>query len=276
MLLVTTFVTILEAQSVVSEKTVVTSDELINPTFTREYSNITVQQAWEFLTNTSNGIQIPIDVRYDYEWVAAHIDTPYPENPHHWPNLQNGEKLSEFLDKYQGKEIILYCKAGSRSKAAATLLVQHNFDGVIYNMLGGIDAWILAGYPTKANSPPEIPIITGETNGKAGTEYQYTFNTTDLDYDVVSYYVNWSDTTPDELTGPHPSGEAVTLSHTWAEKGTYTIKAKAIDRYNEESDWATLTITMPCIYTKSTLQFLEMLFLRFPTAFLLLRYLLRY
>lgn len=105
--LVSTTVMILETKSVVSEKTLMNSDELINPTSVSGYSNITVHQAWELLTNTSNGIQIPIDVRYDHEWIAAHIDTPYPENPHHWPNLQNGEKLSEFLVTYQGKEIIL-------------------------------------------------------------------------------------------------------------------------------------------------------------------------
>ena len=47
------------------------------------YTNITVEQAWNFLTNTSNGIQIPIDVRYDNEWAVEHIDTPAPENPRH-------------------------------------------------------------------------------------------------------------------------------------------------------------------------------------------------
>lgn len=60
-------------------------------------------------------------------------------------------------------------------------------------MLGGIDAWIVAGYPTKANSPPDIPTISSEIKGKAGTEYQYTFNTTDIDQDAISYHVNWSD-----------------------------------------------------------------------------------
>lgn len=276
MIVVLTTMIVFEAKPVVSEKTLTSSDELINPTSVRGYSNITVHQAWELLTNTSNGLQIPIDVRYDHEWIAAHIDTPYPENPHHWPNLQNGEKLSEFLVTYQGKEIILYCKAGSRSKTAASLLVQNNFDGVIYNMLGGIDAWSVAGYPTKANQPPDVPTITGEIKGKAGTEYQYTFNSTDIDQDAISYYVNWSDMTSDELTGPHQSGEAVTLGHTWAEKGTYTIKAKAIDGYNAESDWATLTITMPCTYTRPIPQFFELLFLRFQTTFLFLRYLLGY
>ena len=116
------------------------------------YTDITVEKAYNFLTNTSNGIQIPIDIRTNFEWETAHIDTPYPENAQHWPNLQNGENLTEFIELYQGKEIILYCRAANRSTTAANLLVEHNFDGTIYNMLGGINAWIFVEYPTKANS----------------------------------------------------------------------------------------------------------------------------
>jgi len=122
-----------------------------NPTNHQSYTNITVEQAYNLLTNASNGIQIPIDVRTNSEWAVAHIDTPSPENPQHWPYLQNGENLTEFMEVYQGKEIILYCRAGVRSKTAANMLVEHHFNGTIYNMIGGIDAWILAGYPTKAS-----------------------------------------------------------------------------------------------------------------------------
>ncbi|GAG79513.1 unnamed protein product, partial [marine sediment metagenome] len=32
---------------------------------------------------------------------------------------------------------------------------------------------------------------------------------------------------------------------TWAEEGTYILKAKAKDVYDEESGWGTLTVTMP-------------------------------
>jgi rhodanese-related sulfurtransferase len=212
------------------------------------YRNITVEQAWDLLTNTSNGIQIPIDVRYDYEWAQAHIDTPSPENPKHHCScaLSTDEAiLQAFIDLYQGKEIILYCLGGSRSTAVANLLVEHNFTGIIYNMLGGIDAWILAGYPTKANSPPSIPIISGEKKGKVGEEYYYTFTTTDVDSDDVYYYVNWSDNTSNQLIGPYHSGEEAILNHTWSEKGTYTVKVKARDIYGSESDYATLEIKMP-------------------------------
>jgi len=124
------------------------SDNLTNH---QGYTNITVEQAYTLLTNSSNGIQIPIDVSSNSEWAVAHIDTPSPEHPQHWPYLQNGVNLTAFLELYQGKEIILYCKAGVRSNTAANLLVEHHFNGTIYNMLGGVDAWVRAGYPTKAS-----------------------------------------------------------------------------------------------------------------------------
>jgi rhodanese-related sulfurtransferase len=230
-----------------SEDNLMNSNESNNPTLNVGYTNITVEQAWTFLTNTSNGIQIPIDVRYDNEWAVAHIDTPSPENPRHHCKCAWADPtvLQEFMDLYQGKEIILYCKAGSRSTDAANTLVAHNFTGVIYNMIGGIDAWIQAGHPTKANSPPNMPVISGESNGKVGQVYQYTFTATDTDQDDVYYLVNWSDNTSDQLVGPYHSGEAVPLDHIWSVKGTYTIKAKTRDMYNSESDWAALEVTMP-------------------------------
>ena len=42
---------------------------------------------------------------------------------------------------------VVYCKAGSRSAPASQLLVENGFSEV-YNMLGGYDAWVAAGYPT--------------------------------------------------------------------------------------------------------------------------------
>jgi rhodanese-related sulfurtransferase len=234
------------------------------------YTNITVQQAWTLLTNNSNGIQTPIDVRYDNEWAQAHIDTPAPENPRHYCLCMwsNETFLKEFMDLYQEKEIILYCKAGSRSLTAANLLVENNFTGIIYNMLGGIDAWISAGYPTKANSPPNIPVISGENKGKIGQDYQYIFNTTDIDQDNVYYYVNWSDNTSNQLIGPYHSGEEATLSHTWSEKGKYTVKVKARDIYGAESDYATLEVKMPktstIVFHQFLLRIFEKIHLFFP------------
>jgi rhodanese-related sulfurtransferase len=240
------------------------------------YTNITVEKAWNFLTNTSNGIQIPIDVRYDNEWAVEHIDTPAPENPkHHCVCAMSTDEaiLQAFIELYQGKEIILYCLAGSRSLTAANLLVEHNFDGTIYLMIGGITAWKEAGYPTNANTPPNMPVITGDAKGKPGQKYHYTITTTDVDSDDVYYYVNWSDNTTNQLIGPYHSEEEITLNHTWSEKGTYIVKVKARDIYGSESDYATLEIKM----SKTSNRMFFLLLLRFfeknPFIFSFLKYL---
>ena len=53
-------------------------------------------------------------------------------------------RLNE-LAIYNDTEIIVYCQSGSRSLQASNILVMNNFSKV-FNMLGGIDAWINTGY----------------------------------------------------------------------------------------------------------------------------------
>ena len=124
-------------------------------------------------------------------------------------------------------------------------------------------------YPVRIGEPPDTPQIAGETNGKVGVEYEYTFNTTDPDDDNVYYWIEWFEGDPGaKWEGPYASGEKITRNHTWHEKGTYTIRCKAKDIFGEESDWGTLSVTMP--KNKQTphntvfYQLLEKLMNRFP------------
>ena len=59
----------------------------------------------------------------------------------------------------------------------------------------------------------------------------------------MTYLVEWGDDTVDE--GFVESGGAFNLSHIWDKKGDYLIKAKLIDDYGADSNWAKLTVTMP-------------------------------
>jgi len=97
----------------------------------------------------------------------------------------------------------------------------------------------------ESNDPPNKPTITGETQGYIGESYEYTFTTTDPDDDDIWFYIEWGDDTSTGWIGPYDSDEVVTKSHTWNEEGTYTIRAKAKDIFDEESDWGTLEVTMP-------------------------------
>ena len=138
---------------------------------------------------------------------------------------------------------------------------------------GGSTSGPIWNFTSGGNKNPNTPAITGKTNGSIATSYEYYLQTTDSDQDDVKYYIDWGDTTF-TTTGFNESGKQIIVSHTWNTKGTYSIKVKAIDRYDAESNWATLTVTMPCSYNKEIPQFLGLLFQRFPNAFPILRQLL--
>jgi rhodanese-related sulfurtransferase len=209
-----------------------------------EYIDITVDEAWVLLNDTTNGIQFPIDVRSDNEWKEEHINTPYPEYPHHhnfreWDNI---EILSNFLSTYQGNEIIIYCRSGGRSVSAANILIENNFQGTIYNMLGGITEWKLKGYPIVPNRPPFNPEIQGPSIGQPGIEYNFSVISYDADYDLLQYYVNWSNVDNEEYLGTFESGEEIILRHSWQTKGLHYLKIKTIDPYLVESEWTIFEI----------------------------------
>ena len=115
------------------------------------YFNISVNEAWMLLQNTSNGIQIPIDIRTFKDFINERIDTPSSFEQPKW----FGEKLfnqiltrSIYMIFYRGKEIILYSQDDDASTDVAQLLIDNKFTGTIYNMVGGINAWKNAGLPT--------------------------------------------------------------------------------------------------------------------------------
>ena len=120
------------------------------------------------------------------------------------------------------------------------------------------------------NQPPDFPQISGAMNGTKGKEYQYTIITSDPNGDTIFYYIDWGDNTNSGWLGSYNSGQTVSVSNSWDSEGTYTVKVKAKDIYDAESDWATLTVTMPCSFTPQP-QFIEVLFERFPRVFSLFR-----
>ena len=118
---------------------------------------------------------------------------------------------------------------------------------------------------------PNRPLIEGNTSGKVGNKYNYTFITIDPDGDDVYYYIDWGDNTNSGWIGyysPYSSGVAVIKAHKWNNQGTYTIKAKAKTIGGEESEWSNFTVKMPRDKTISS-----SLFLRFFERFQLIQYL---
>lgn len=112
---------------------------------------------------------------------------------------------------------------------------------------------------TKENLPPKEPTINGPKMGKPGLKYLYIFtDCIDPNGDNMTYHVEWDDDTVDE--GFVESGGTFTLSHIWDKKGNYLIKAKLVDVYGADSNWATLKVSIPRTRTY-WLRFIDM----FPT-----------
>lgn len=103
------------------------------------------------------------------------------------------------------------------------------------------------------NNPPEKPIITGPSEGRAGTEYEFTFQSNDPDGDDVYFWILWFEGCPGvSWDGPYSSNDLISKSYTYTEEGSFTLQVKAKDVYNIESEWATLEISMPHTIIKNS------------------------
>ncbi len=125
-------------------------------------------------------------------------------------------------------------------------------------------------FTTEINAAPATPEINGPPKGLPGNEYSFTFVSTDSDDFDLYYYVDWGDGTFEDWNGPHNSGNIVRLTHTWDEKSTYSIKAKAKDIFDAESAFGTFDIEIPRNRNTHNTFILHLLE-RFPNAFPILR-----
>jgi len=168
-----------------------------------------------------------IGIKNESVQFTGSADGGYPPYSYYW-DFGDGETSEEQNPSYE------YTAAGNYT---VTLTVTDDNDTTAIDT-----TWALI---RESNDPPGIPNIEGETHGHYGESYDYTFITTDLDDDDVWYYIEWGDGEVEEWIGPYSSGEEVVRSHTWDEQGEFTIRAKARDIFDAESDWAYLEVSMP-------------------------------
>ncbi len=116
------------------------------------YTNLTVEEVWTLISDTSNGIQILVDVRTPIEYFNERIyTTSFLEKPRLFPiqmMQRNKILLRIFMKFYNNREVIIYCRSANRSFIATQLLIDNGFSGKIYNMIGGINEWKVADLPT--------------------------------------------------------------------------------------------------------------------------------
>jgi len=216
------------------------------------------------------------------------------QNPYDAERLDNGNTLiTEYsagrvleIDSsgnihWQKSGLSLPCDA-ERLDNGNTLIVEFGHDRVIEVDTAGVIVWEISWLdgPIDAeriqvpDEPPSTPTIDGPTSGEIDKTLDFTFTSTDPDGDEIEYYIDWGDGNK-EWTNFYASGTPVTVSHTWDKRDTYTIMAKAVDPYGEESNWATHVITIPrtrIIIHSSFMNIIEQQFEKSPISFSILRY----
>jgi hypothetical protein len=89
------------------------------------------------------------------------------------------------------------------------------------------------------NQPPIRPNIPiGPSSGIVNTSYSFRAVTTDPNGDSISYRFLWGDGDTSNWSANYPSGETVTVSHTYTTPGTYFVKVQARDELGDTSSWS--------------------------------------
>jgi len=127
---------------------------LVSTTNASSYTNVSVGEAKAMIDSYAS--LVVLDVRTLSEYNSGHI-----RNTKHIPLAQLGGRLDEL--NVNG-EILVYCGSGGRSASASQLLVENGFS-YIYNMLGGITAWISAGFPVYIKYPSIQNAVNTATEG---------------------------------------------------------------------------------------------------------------
>jgi len=114
------------------------------------HTNVTVQQARDLIDSTSD--LIVIDVREPYEYCDSRGHIPgalnYPWN--------SGVLRARYEELPAGGPILVVCRSGGRSNAAATFLDSNGFS-IVYDMLRGMSAWLWETVPCKYSGGSGTP-----------------------------------------------------------------------------------------------------------------------
>lgn len=125
-----------------------------------EFENVTVAEMKQYISRKNEHDYLLVDVRQPDEYRAGHIPgamlVPLPE-------LE-----SKVFDLPDDKEILIYCRSGGRSTAAASFVSEAEItEKTIYNLTGGILAW-------EGNVLPGVPRAHVFENCNSSEELMYT------------------------------------------------------------------------------------------------------
>ena len=101
-----------------------------------DYVDVTVAEAKAMIDSDLH--LVVLDVRTPAEYGLAHLRSA--------KLIPVGELVKRQNELNKSETILVYCRLGVRSRRASKILASSNFLHV-HNMLGGITAWIKAGFP---------------------------------------------------------------------------------------------------------------------------------
>ncbi|RLF55736.1 MAG: hypothetical protein DRN27_10340, partial [Thermoplasmata archaeon] len=159
--------------------------------------------------------------------VVGHGGGMYALNGQYGSLLWNyGHIKTDFQD-------FVFCVDLNNDNIDEVVSVNTDFDErVIYDV-----AALQSKFPQE-NQVPEIPLIDGKAQVKINEIYEYSASSSDQDDDNIYYYFDWGDGTG-EISTMCESGESITITHYWKNKGTFIIKVKTIDEHGLDSDYST-------------------------------------
>lgn len=94
------------------------------------------------------------------------------------------------------------------------------------------------GTACTANHPPQKPVIMGRGRVFVRDTVVIRIYSVDPEDNVITYFIDWGDTTKPSWSPFFPSGETVFRSHVYNDTGIYLILAKARDIDRAESQWS--------------------------------------
>jgi len=124
-------------------------------------------------------------------------------------------------------------------------------EGLMYTSYSGwyeTPDWAFATYGTgQKNQKPNTPTIEGSKEIKQHDYARYYFTCTDPENSDLKYFIDWGDgTNSGWLKDPVKSGQETYKDHYFGIKQkNIEIKVKTKDMFDEESNWGTLSVTMP-------------------------------
>jgi len=144
------------------------------------HTDVTVEQAKDLIDSTNDLVVVDVREQYEYCDVVGHIPGAlnYP--------LTSGVLEARYEELPKDKPVLVVCRSGGRSNAAANFLDSKDFS-MVYDMMGGMTAWLWETEPctqddddetdsTETNTyfflPEQSTLI--QTGGIAGINLNYT------------------------------------------------------------------------------------------------------